>query len=149
MRVLVPVDLQALSDTLVAHAAAWAQRFGASGEPVVLDLLYVDETALPRPHVAAPEVQTILDREWARARQEHTTRLEALRERLPPSRRGEVKLATGGAAHAVCDLAVGYELILVGTQQREGLSRLWLGSVAERIVQLSPRPVFVLPLGSA
>jgi nucleotide-binding universal stress UspA family protein len=37
------------------------------------------------------------------------------------------------------------DLVIVGTHGRRGLSRLFLGSVAERVVRLSPVPVLTAP----
>lgn len=38
------------------------------------------------------------------------------------------------------------DLVVIGTHGRTGAKRLLLGSVAERIVQLSPAPVLTIPL---
>jgi hypothetical protein len=40
------------------------------------------------------------------------------------------------------------DMILMATQGRGGLERLWMGSVTERVVQLTQRPVFLLPIHS-
>lgn len=37
------------------------------------------------------------------------------------------------------------DLILMGTHGRTGLKRIWLGSVAERVVRMAPCPVMVVP----
>ena len=52
----------------------------------------------------------------------------------------------GAPEEAILDAAktLGCDLIVIGTHGRRGLSRVLLGSVAERIVRLSPVPVLTL-----
>lgn len=38
----------------------------------------------------------------------------------------------------------GNDLILMGTHGRSGLQRMWLGSVAERVVRMAPCPVMIV-----
>jgi nucleotide-binding universal stress UspA family protein len=42
----------------------------------------------------------------------------------------------------------GADLIVVGTQGRRGVTHLLLGSVAEKVVRLSPVPVVTVPTAS-
>lgn len=60
--------------------------------------------------------------------------------------RGEVVILDGAASAVVAEYAekVGAELVVVGTRGRTGLSRLTLGSVAERIVQHAPCSVLAV-----
>ena len=44
----------------------------------------------------------------------------------------------------IVDRAVGFEAIVMGTQGRSGLSKLLLGSVAQRVVQHAPCPVVTI-----
>jgi nucleotide-binding universal stress UspA family protein len=55
-------------------------------------------------------------------------------------------VATGGACDVILATAVamGCDLIVIGTHGRRGLPRALLGSVAERVVRLSPVPVLTL-----
>ena len=39
----------------------------------------------------------------------------------------------------------GADVIVLGTHGRRGLSRVFLGSVAEKVVRLSPVPVLTIP----
>jgi universal stress protein A len=41
----------------------------------------------------------------------------------------------------------GYDLLVVGSHGRTGMTRLLLGSVAEKVVRLSPIPVLTVPSG--
>jgi nucleotide-binding universal stress UspA family protein len=58
------------------------------------------------------------------------------------------RVVNGSAVHAILETArdTSAELVVVGTHGRTGLARLALGSVAERVVRLSPVPVLTTPL---
>jgi len=69
----------------------------------------------------------------------------AVRDNCPSVR----TIVTGSRpANAIVDVseAEHVDLILMATQGRGGLERLWMGSVTERVVQLTQRPVFLLPI---
>jgi nucleotide-binding universal stress UspA family protein len=60
-------------------------------------------------------------------------------------------LVTGSRpATAIVDVAAaeGADLIMLATHGRGGLDRLWMGSVAERVVQQTQLPIFLLPTHS-
>ena len=56
---------------------------------------------------------------------------------------------TQGVPHSICTAAeqAGADLVVVASHGRRGIKRFLIGSVAERVVQLSPVPVVVLPIG--
>jgi nucleotide-binding universal stress UspA family protein len=56
-------------------------------------------------------------------------------------------LLEGEPAGALAEYARGVDLIVMTTHGRGGLSRLWLGSVADRLVRLTDRPVLLIPAG--
>ena len=51
-------------------------------------------------------------------------------------------------ASAIVDVSLSEEadMIMMVTRRRGGLERLWMGSVAERVVQQTELPVFLLPV---
>jgi universal stress protein A len=64
-------------------------------------------------------------------------------ERIPAAVRYEAVVISGDPAERVLETARGLDadLIVMGTHGRRGLSHLFLGSVAERVVRESPIPV--------
>ncbi|MCG8416508.1 MAG: universal stress protein [Proteobacteria bacterium] len=78
-------------------------------------------------------------------------RLEALRTRLG-SRSPEIShmVIDGFADIGLCDAAkkLGADLIITGTHGRTGVKRFFMGSVAERVVRLSPHNVLVTRPGA-
>jgi nucleotide-binding universal stress UspA family protein len=74
------------------------------------------------------------------AKTELDVALRKAKERYPKT---EGVLVCGEPWHQILDTAktCGADLIVMGTHGRRGFSRVFLGSVAERVVRLSPIPV--------
>ena len=74
--------------------------------------------------------------------------LDALKERLADARyQGvEMRVEVGDPGRQITEVAeeVGADLVVVPSHGRTGLTRLLLGSVAERVVRLAHCPVLVL-----
>jgi nucleotide-binding universal stress UspA family protein len=135
MRLLMAVDLNDQAEELVADGASWARRLGGQ-----LDLIYVDDVYL----VQDPAVRSVLATQWTQIRNEQDQRLANLLGSLPAELRGEILYRSGSATEEIAEAAKGYDLVLISTHGRRGLSHALLGSVAERVVRLSPVPVLVL-----
>ena len=73
----------------------------------------------------------------------HEELAELARERIPAAVRYETLVISGDPAARVLETARGLaaDLIVMGTHGHRGLTRLVLGSVAERVVRESPVPV--------
>lgn len=139
-RILVPVDFSQASEKAMVHAAEFARAFGAT-----IDLLHVWETPKflpPELVIASPGPQQTLA-ELAKTRAE--TELEKFVEHAKQlgvevswahTEEGSpaAKIVEEASAHA-------YDLVVLGTHGRTGVSRALLGSVAERVVRHSRRPV--------
>lgn len=54
------------------------------------------------------------------------------------------KVVEGSPAKKIVDEAENYDLVVMGTLGRTGISKLLLGSVAERVVRFAPCPVLVV-----
>lgn len=132
--VVAPVDFSAQS------FAAVDQALELVASPADLHLIHVLPVVIP----ADPGVVwTSIDDE---SRRRHA-RL-ALQERLSDAKYQGVQLQVelGDPGHEIADYAqrIGAELIVVSSHGRTGLTRLLIGSVAERVVRLAHCPVLVL-----
>lgn len=141
MRVLIAVDLADRPEQVIAEAAIWATRLGATA-----DLAFADPVPLSALFTHDPTVAAIVAREQERLHTEHRARLASLVSLLPEPIRGAPHVLAGPAADALVSVAHEYDALLVGTHGRKGLAHLWLGSVAEQIVRRCPVPVIVLRL---
>lgn len=133
--VLVPTDFGDAARVAVDHAIALALRFDAK-----LTLLHAYE--LPRidyGEVIQWPVQDLED-QAQRALDRALAEVKALH----PAVDGLVAL--GDPHTQILDVAKkrGCDLIVMGTHGRKGISRLLLGSVAERVVRFSPIPVLTV-----
>jgi nucleotide-binding universal stress UspA family protein len=126
---LVPLDGSGFGETALAFAAALAERRGRA-----LDLVTV------HPSTAHPDISATMSagiETWSRTRAQ--VYLEGMAEQA--RRRFNIELRTtvleGGAATAIADYALANppELIVMTTHGRSGPSRLFLGSVTDRLVR--------------
>ena len=138
-QILAPTDFSEFSKQAVARAYELAQTFGAK-----LVLLHVIE-ALPSyigfiPPGGAAMLLADLER------QVHLD----LAEVLPEAEAAEVEVThqvvVGSPSREIVQVAAAekVDLIVIATHGRSGLSRLFMGSVAERVVRTAPCPVMTI-----
>lgn len=139
MKLLLALDLGPRHEALFDVAVKWATRMNAQ-----VDILYVLPFA-PLPALRDPALQAALDAEL-RSDTVQRKRISQLLLRLPVDLRGSIHTRNGNPADEVLELARDFDALLLGTNGRTGLGRLWMGSVAEKVVRLSSIPVVVLPL---
>jgi nucleotide-binding universal stress UspA family protein len=141
-RILVPVDFSAHSEKAVRYALTLAPRFGAR-----VSLLHVVEdpfvTGAWQAEAFVPNIPELLD-DLIKAAQ---AQLADLKTRVATY--GVVAataVVKGEPARAILDEATagGFDLIVMGTHGRTGLSHAFLGSIAERIVQKAPCAVLTV-----
>ena len=141
-RILVPVDFSAHSENAVNYATKLAQRFGGT-----VELLHVVEDLFAsgawRAEAFTPNIPELMNDLMADARR----RLDALK---TAAAKGGVTLAThvvtGQPSRLITEFAKtgAFDLIVMGTHGRTGLSHVLLGSVAERVVRTAPCPVLTM-----
>ena len=139
-KILVPVDFSEPSTLALHAAAALAKDCDAS-----LTIVHVYEPlaiALPEGYQLFSEDQlTRLFEEFHRELAEQRRRAE-----LAGAPRVDTELLHGFAVSEIQNFAqqCGFDLIVMGTHGRRGLSHALLGSVAERVVRLAPCPVLTV-----
>jgi len=139
-RILVPVDFSAHSEHAIRYAATLAGQVGAS-----VELLHVVEefTYGAFSEVYVPNMPDMMQEMINDA----STRLASLKTSLfPHGADVETAVFAGRPAATIVERANagGFDLILMGTHGRTGLSHLFMGSVAERVVRTSRCPVLTL-----
>lgn len=143
-RVLVPVDYSEFSRRALEYAAQLAARFAASVQVLhVWDRpSYVPENLTVGPPGSAKSLAELV-RDTAQA--EMTSFLAGVD--LPVEVPVEHHLAGGEPAHAILGWLESHpaDLLVVGTHGRTGVKHLLMGSVAEKLVRLSPVPVLTVP----
>ena len=139
-RILVPVDFSATSRAALWRAGELGSALGAS-----LDVLHVLD--LPEPRHMATEFYVPLPPEYRdelrRGAEKHLEEWVGTAS-VPPGVHRD--LAEGAPAAEIVDYARthGDDLIVMGTHGRSGVSRMLLGSVAERVVRTAPCPVLTV-----
>jgi universal stress protein A len=135
-RILVPVDFSETSKRALEYANFFAQRFDAK-----LDVLHVW-----RPSEYAGDEMVVFTRS-----QPELTLSTFLRNHADQQLTGFLQgvahsnrmLESGEPGQVIATVAGegGYDLVIMGTHGRTGLSHVMMGSVAEKVVRLAPCPV--------
>jgi nucleotide-binding universal stress UspA family protein len=148
--ILVPLDGSAVSEEALPVACDLARRSAAS-----LDLAHVSTRTMAAPIFV--EGLPVIDADLhSLGRLHDRAYLEQIRDRLATEHDLPITVSTLDQ-HTSADhdqsipwllarqvVAIGADLIVMTTHGRGGLSRFWLGSVADALVRLSPAPVLLL-----
>ena len=123
-KILVPLDRSELAEKALIQAQQWAIRDGST-----IILLHIG---------------TYMTAELRREAENYMAGQLARLERQGVA--AEILLLEGDPAGIIIDVArqEGIKLIVMSTHGKSGLTRWMLGSVTERVLQLSPCPVFVV-----
>lgn len=153
-RILVPMDFSDCSREALRQALELAAPFGAATHA-----LHVWE---PSPYLS-PDSLVWLEGEqksfWQHMRRELEERLKATvdavvsetPEQTEPRAAVETEVVTGYASETILSTIRDgdYDMVVMGTRGRTGLTHVLLGSVAERIVRLAACPVMTIQPGKA
>ncbi len=133
-RILVPVDFSDCSRKAQQYAMAFVEEFG--GE---LFLVHVVEPYFVTGELGVDMIGLLKDAE--KAARKH---LAGLQKAVGPG--CQTELRRGSPAQEIIDQAkdMGADLIIIATHGRSGIGHLFMGSVAERVVQHAPCPVLVV-----
>jgi nucleotide-binding universal stress UspA family protein len=141
--ILVPIDFSRLSVQTIETAKCMAQRFGAT-----IHLAHVHHWQYPADFMGPVISSRFLPQSFEDYRNEQLAeQLKTVARKAGLSSRDKLHLRTGASAfHEVCRLAqeIPADLIVMPTHGYTGLKHVFLGSIAERIVQHAPCPVFVV-----
>ena len=138
--ILVPLDGSPFSEQALPVAGMLAQRSGATLRLALVHVPFVIGYAS-----GAPIVDSALD---AQSREADHAYLQAVQQRLAGSTSLEVTatvldgpVADALARHAATTKT---DLVVMTTNGRGGLARMWLGSVADALVREGPAPMLLL-----
>ena len=136
-RILVGIDGSSESKAAAAYAAQLAQATHSA-----LELAFVLPTIVETGLGGASTINAWQTEQTDRAR----VMLEELSQTVPrPHTPVETSLLEGSAAHRLAEEAQRPDiwLVVVGHRGRGAVQRTLLGSVADRLTQISPKPVLV------
>ena len=138
--ILVPIDFSEMSIRCIATAKSLAQRFEST-----IHLLNIQEPFYPAMfyNQGAPVIVAPLETS-EELRESAAERLKALAKESGLTGRCEAEIRAPVFTE-ICAMAkqIPADLIVTPTHGRTGLKHVFLGSIAERLVQHSPCPVFV------
>jgi nucleotide-binding universal stress UspA family protein len=142
-KILVPIDFSPISIQAIETAKRLAKRFDAT-----VHLAHVHHWQYPAgfrgPVLSAGQLPVSFEEH---RREQLAEQLKAIASKSGLSPRDQTHLRTGAAPfHEICKLAqeIPADLIVMPTHGYTGLKHVFLGSTAERVVQHSPCPVFVV-----
>ncbi len=142
--ILVATDLSACSTAAMEAAKLHGATYGAK-----ITLIHVFDPTPYVPPVAIPGPSDLLEAAAKEVRGTIENVLAKTRDKVFGDKAESVEIAVSrhhSAGEAIADYAKenGVDFICVGSHGRTGLSRMFLGSVAERVVRLAPCAVLVV-----
>ncbi len=145
-RIMVPIDYSDNSKAALAYSVDFARSFGAS-----IDIVHVwdrptyltDAVMVQRPGEAHKPIGELIRENAQHDMAEFLSQIT-----IPADIKTDSRLLSGEPASALLgELKKGeHDLVVLSTHGRTGLAHLLLGSIAEKLVRLSPVPVLTVPI---
>jgi nucleotide-binding universal stress UspA family protein len=138
-KILCPIDFSPGSQQAMRVAVRLANE--ADGELVLVHVWYVPPSAFAGEYTFSPAVIQEMNDDAQQGLDEAVKEATSL-----GAKRVTAKLVTGVPWHAIVELLADpqFELVVIGTHGRTGLSRVMLGSVAEKVVRHAPCSVLAV-----
>lgn len=135
-KILCPVDFSEASK----KALEWARSLAEGQKAEILLLHVIEPYVLPIEYGLAPMPHVDLDDQ---AKKNASEELQKLAAKSLPQLKVQPLVQFGRAADVIVALAKdkAADLIVIATHGRTGVSRMFLGSTAERVVRIAPCPV--------
>lgn len=141
-KILVPLDYSTCSRLALEHAMALAEKFDAT--VYLLHVWEAPQYMMPEMIITPPEgaQQTLAEYAEGRARKE----MDAFLVKVENSGGLKRLIELGDAPSTIIAVAKTgeYDLIVMGTHGRRGITHLLLGSVAEKVVRRAECPVLTI-----
>lgn len=135
-RIIVPIDFLQHTSQLVTYAVYIAKKLTAT-----LHFAHVVENPdLYGDYDFPPPSMVLFNTEAVKQAEEKMNQLVEETRNISPGCEG--KICRGDIVDSLIDYAKekGADLIVIGTHGRKGLEKMWLGSVAERVIKGAPCP---------
>jgi nucleotide-binding universal stress UspA family protein len=141
--ILVPIDGSSLSETALPVAIAIARQ---QGDTAVEAITVAPPATYGFSGSGAPAIDTSLDHDLRAELRGQVSQLEARLAAMAPELTTHVTLVDGPIAESIATFAEHgqHQLVVMTTHGRSGMSRLWLGSVADRLVRICRVPLLLL-----
>ena len=141
-RILVPTDFSTHADKAVDLAVKLA---GLSGGKITLLHIGVTPEIYATWGLTGPMLNTVMDMSQHLAEEQMTALTAQAEARIPASCRDTVLLRSGYPPEQILAVLAegGYDVVVMGTHGRTGLDRVFIGSVAERVIRKSEVPVLI------
>jgi nucleotide-binding universal stress UspA family protein len=139
-RILVPTDGSEYTKEATMHGLKLAKLAGAEVTAlfVVDDEVYMTKSWSPMMPASIPDLTEVLEEEGKKAVSWVQSEGEKLGVKVV------TRIESGSPANTIVKDSTNYDLIVMGSLGRSGVSKLLMGSVAEKVVRLAECPVLVV-----
>jgi nucleotide-binding universal stress UspA family protein len=139
-RILVPTDGSEYTMAATNHGLALAKLAGAEVTAlfVIDDEVYLSKTWGPMMPTAVPDLTRLLEEEGGKAVAKVLSEGERLGVKVV------TKIERGSPASTIIKDSANFDLIVMGSLGRSGVSKFLMGSVAEKVVRFAECPVLVV-----